>query len=878
VNDPAASASLEGVWPLVGRDSLVARVTDAVLAHGSRMVVLTGEAGVGKSRIAAAAAQAAERAGDLVIALQGQPILAAVPLGVAGPLLPLGATPGDPVALLAAVRSHLAALAGDRRVVVDAQSAGILDPITTDLLAQLVAARAVTLLATIRTGDPLPDALIAQWSPDDCTRFEVPPLSRTEAGELLQTGLGGPVAWHVADQLHVASGGNPLYLRELVIGAVTAKRLTRVAGTWQLDGDAVATPALRDLALAHVRRLDDGERDLVERLAVCGRLAVDHLPGATTREALARLEETGLVTVSQEAGRLSAHLTQRQYGAVVREGLSTLRLADIARQQADRLEADGLPEDVLRIALWRLDAGVRVDHDALLAAAELAHLSHDHRTVERLTAAASDPHPANPRLNVLRGTALARLGRLADSLDALETAAAQAAGGDPAVVLQVAAATAFTHASFIDGTAAALAVLDAVPAPLAQSPAVALMRSTFLLYEHRVAEARRLLDEVAPAFTGSAVERGLYAHALAPVLSAQGEDEHALAVVTLALDEARSAAGSPHWPTPLPAVEVTRAEVLLQAGRLDEALASAIHALRLATASDDQFITRYIEFVVGRIEMEKGRLEAAARWFQEVAGGALTRGPESLVAPAAGALAMVRFAQGDDDAARAALALVPPGTPPRNPTTVIATSIGLARAGELTRARDLLVGRARELEELGFGYLAGLHLFALARFGDAANAAAALARLVANGAGGYTARQARHAAAEAQGDRAELIAVGDEWEAHGAVLYAAEAFASAARLAQAAGESRAAIGLQARADGLTASAQGAATPLLRFTAVLTPLTAREREIAELAARGASSKDIAERLFLSVRTVDNHLQSIYGKLGIRGRRELADAIG
>jgi ATP/maltotriose-dependent transcriptional regulator MalT len=670
VNDPTASASLDGVWPLVGRDALVVRVSDAVLARGARMVVLTGETGVGKSRIAAAAAEAAERAGDLVIGLHGEPILSVVPLGVAGPLLPLGATPVDPVALLAAVRSHLAALAGDRRVVVEAQSAGVLDPITSDLLAQLVAARAVTLLATIRTGDPLPDALIAQWSPDDCTRFEVPPL----------------------------------------------------------------------------------------------------------------------------------------------------------------------------------------------------------------TAAASEPHPASPRLSVLRGTALARLGRLADSLEALEAAATQAAGGDPEVVLQVASATAFTHASFIDGTAAALAVLDALPAPLAQSPVVALMRSTFLRYEHRVAEARRLLDEVAPAFTGSAVERGLYAHALAPVLSAQGEDDRALSAVTLALDEARSAAGSPHWPTPLPAVEVTRAEVLLQAGRLDEAFASAIDALRLATASDDQFITRYIEFVIGRIEMERGRLEAAARWFQEVVGGAVTRGPESLVPPAAGALAMVRFAQGDDEAARAALALVPARAPERNPTTVIATSIGLARAGELSRARDLLVGKARELEQLGFRYLAGLYLFALARFGDAANAAASLARLVANGAGVYTARQARHAAAEAQGDRAELIAVGDEWEAHGAVLYAAEAFASAARLAQAAGDSRAAIGLQARADGLTASAQGAATPLLRFTAVLTPLTPREREIAELAARGASSKDIADRLFLSVRTVDNHLQSIYGKLGIRGRRELADAIG
>ena len=57
-------------------------------------------------------------------------------------------------------------------------------------------------------------------------------------------------------------------------------------------------------------------------------------------------------------------------------------------------------------------------------------------------------------------------------------------------------------------------------------------------------------------------------------------------------------------------------------------------------------------------------------------------------------------------------------------------------------------------------------------------------------------------------------------------------------------------------------------------AVVTPdLTQREREIAELAAGGSSNREIAERLFVSVRTVENHLQHVYDKLGISGRREL-----
>jgi DNA-binding CsgD family transcriptional regulator len=51
------------------------------------------------------------------------------------------------------------------------------------------------------------------------------------------------------------------------------------------------------------------------------------------------------------------------------------------------------------------------------------------------------------------------------------------------------------------------------------------------------------------------------------------------------------------------------------------------------------------------------------------------------------------------------------------------------------------------------------------------------------------------------------------------------------------------------------------------------LTPREREIAVLAASGASSREIADRLVISVRTVDNHLQNAYRKLGVARRQDL-----
>lgn len=52
------------------------------------------------------------------------------------------------------------------------------------------------------------------------------------------------------------------------------------------------------------------------------------------------------------------------------------------------------------------------------------------------------------------------------------------------------------------------------------------------------------------------------------------------------------------------------------------------------------------------------------------------------------------------------------------------------------------------------------------------------------------------------------------------------------------------------------------------------LTPREREVLDLLCRGLSSKQIAQRLFLSVRTIDNHLANIYSKMGVNSRTEAA----
>ncbi|HEX9622821.1 MAG TPA: helix-turn-helix transcriptional regulator, partial [Streptosporangiaceae bacterium] len=100
---------------------------------------------------------------------------------------------------------------------------------------------------------------------------------------------------------------------------------------------------------------------------------------------------------------------------------------------------------------------------------------------------------------------------------------------------------------------------------------------------------------------------------------------------------------------------------------------------------------------------------------------------------------------------------------------------------------------------------------------------------------------------------------------------AAEAFSRS-------GDQRAAKAALRRSGALAAACEGAATPGLFRAPAAVQLSEREREIAGLAAEGTASKDIGERLHLSVRTVDNHLQHVYTKLGVSSRADLAEALG
>ena len=69
---------------------------------------------------------------------------------------------------------------------------------------------------------------------------------------------------------------------------------------------------------------------------------------------------------------------------------------------------------------------------------------------------------------------------------------------------------------------------------------------------------------------------------------------------------------------------------------------------------------------------------------------------------------------------------------------------------------------------------------------------------------------------------------------------------------------------------------GARPQRLAFSGV-DALTASERRVAELAVRGLRNREIAEALFVSLKTVEVHLGRAYTKLGIKGRWQLPEAL-
>ena len=133
----------------------------------------------------------------------------------------------------------------------------------------------------------------------------------------------------------------------------------------------------------------------------------------------------------------------------------------------------------------------------------------------------------------------------------------------------------------------------------------------------------------------------------------------------------------------------------------------------------------------------------------------------------------------------------------------------------------------------------------------------------------------RHAHALVDRDAPGLLGVAASFASHGAHLLAAEAAAQASALCADAGDEVAAARAATRSRRWERATVDAATPALA-TQAAGPST-REMDVTLEALAGHTSQEIAGHLYISRRTVDNHLRSVYRKLDISGRDELADIL-
>jgi len=136
---------------------------------------------------------------------------------------------------------------------------------------------------------------------------------------------------------------------------------------------------------------------------------------------------------------------------------------------------------------------------------------------------------------------------------------------------------------------------------------------------------------------------------------------------------------------------------------------------------------------------------------------------------------------------------------------------------------------------------------------------------------------ADHAQAMVAADAEALLAASERFARLTAWRMAAEAADEAAREFDRRNQARAAAAAHQSAARWFDRCEGRRPVVAERPGGPVPLTKREREIAALAAAGRSSREIADTMYLSPRTVENHLQRAYIKLGITDRAALAKAL-
>jgi DNA-binding CsgD family transcriptional regulator len=318
---------------------------------------------------------------------------------------------------------------------------------------------------------------------------------------------------------------------------------------------------------------------------------------------------------------------------------------------------------------------------------------------------------------------------------------------------------------------------------------------------------------------------------------------------------------------------------LTEAGRIPEARATMRESLARAEAEHEVVPYMLLSLWGGRLELIAGHVEQARRLYMEASVRAHAQNGVLAIRLADAGLAASASLLDDTAAAQAVM----DRTPLSSGVGLFAGEDRLGEAwvhvsrGELAQARLVLTQAADTAKSSCHLVSEAMLLTDIARLGGAQDVTGRLEELAKRCDGSLTPARSRFVAALATKDPDRLVKSADELGKLGIDLLAAEAATTAAAIWRRLGQPRKATIATEHAETYSARCQGAHTPLLAPPEATAALTTREREIALLAVSGATSKDIASALGLSVRTVDNHLQHTYTKLGITTRRELVKAL-
>jgi DNA-binding CsgD family transcriptional regulator len=856
-------------WPLTGRTEEMRAIETAISASDVAGVLVCGAEGVGKSRIAREALSAAASQGFETRLTVGTSPARAIPLGAFTAWAPSGVT--DTVQLVRGVIDSLTAAPSGAKVVLGVDDVHLLDDLSTFVLHQIVQRGAAKVILTVRGGEPIPTSTQEIWKLGQFDRLDVDPLSLDETNLLLAATLEGSVDSDAAQRLWKLTRGNVLYLRNIVEQEVADRRIVQDHGNWGWIGDPTMPPGLVELIELRIGNLPVPVSDVIDVLAVGEPIELAALTRITSTAAVEEAETRGLIALGRAGRGVEVRVAHPLYGEVRRRRAAQSRLRRLRGLVASELAASSDRDD-MRVAVRRatlsLDSDLAPDPDLLVRAAHGAVWLADLPLADRLADAAIRAG-AGSEPNFVRAHALSWLGHG-------EEAEAVLAGIHPSELTDGERARfAFLRSSnmlwALADPARAKELIDEasrITPPHARTYIDAFLTIYWFAMDQPDAAAqasKNLALEDIPV-VGAEI-----AWALAQISADAGRTTEAVADADAGYTVATRTLDAPHMRFNIADAEVS---ALLLSGQVTESLDVAVRTRQQAAnlPGEAQLLGTA---VAGRAELGAGHLHNACLLLEHAAEGLSESHPVGwgyrYRIPHATALAMRGLTQ-EAAAALAALDNVSRRFRSLDCEKSLARAWVAASEGAVSEAITVLLSAAERAKGTGRFAAEVLCLQTVTQFGDRTTAAR-LQELESIVEGPRAGLAARFAEALRDGDAAELSAVSEEFERMGDLVAAVDAAAHAALAYRRQDKRGSALGCSTRADALAARC-GVITPALREASESLPLTDREAEIVMLIGEGLPNRAVAERLTLSVRTVESHIYRAMLKTGATSRDELA----